>query len=121
MQSLILWSTTATIGRGDRYTMDLNKDGLTSEEEYFHQQQKEQLAKLKEVAAIESADAAFEAAKKLHFHKCGKCGLDMKTEIFKGVEIERCECGAVLLDPGELEQLAGKDESGFFTGLFGGK
>ncbi len=102
--------------------MDINKDGLTSEEEYFHRQQAEQLAKLREVAAIESEEAALVAAKELHFHKCGKCGLDMQTEIFKGVEIERCaECGAVLLDPGELEELAGNDESGFFTSLFGRK
>jgi hypothetical protein len=99
--------------------MDLNKDGLTSEEEYFYKQQQEQLAKLRAVAAIEDEAAASEAAKELHFHKCGKCGRDMKTEVFKGVEIERCSCGAVLLDPGELEQLAGKDESGFFSGLFG--
>ena len=101
--------------------MDLNKDGLTSEEEYFHRQQVEQLAKLREVAAMESAEAAMAAAKELHFHKCGKCGADMKTELFKGVEIERCACGAVLLDPGELEQLAGADESGFFSALFGSK
>ncbi len=99
--------------------MDINKDGLTSEEEYFHQQQREQLAKLREIAAMESEAAAAEAAKELHFHMCGKCGKSMKTEIFKGVEIERCECGAVLLDPGELEQLAGEDQSGFFSGLFG--
>jgi Zn-finger nucleic acid-binding protein len=40
--------------------------------------------------------------------------------LFKGVEIEKCPaCSAVLLDPGELEQLAGKDESGFFADLFG--
>tara|TARA_B100000575_G_scaffold245566_1_gene210198 strand:+ start:37 stop:345 length:309 start_codon:yes stop_codon:yes gene_type:complete len=99
--------------------MDINKDGLTSEEEYFHKQQQEQLAKLREIAAMESEAAAAEAAKELHFHMCGKCGKPMKTEIFKGVEIERCECGAVLLDPGELEQLAGEDQSGFFSGLFG--
>ncbi len=102
--------------------MDLNKDGLTSEEEYFHRQQAEQLAKLREVAAIESEAAAMLAAKELHFHKCGKCGTDMKTELFKGVEIERCPaCGAVLLDPGELEELAGEDQSGFFSSLFGKK
>ena len=46
----------------------------------------------------------------------------METKLFKGVEIEICpNCGAVLLDPGELEQLAGKDESSFFASLFGGK
>lgn len=92
----------------------------TSEDEYFHKLAQEQLNKLREVAAIEDAEAAAEAAKELHFHKCGKCGADMKTEIFKGVEIERCTCGAVLLDPGELEQLAGADQGGFFASLFGG-
>jgi len=96
------------------------QDNTTSEQEYFHKLAQEQLAKLREVAAIENAEAAAEAARELHFHKCGKCGADMKTEVFKGVEIERCSpCGAVLLDPGELEQLAGKDESGFFASLFG--
>jgi hypothetical protein len=91
----------------------------TSEAEYFHKQAVEQLAKLREIAAIEDAEAACKAAQTLHFHKCGKCGEDMKTQHYKGVEIERCTCGAVLLDPGELEQLAGMDESGFFAGLFG--
>ena len=94
------------------------QDNTTSEQEYFHKLAQAQLAKLREVAAIEDAEAAAEAAKELHFHKCGKCGADMKTELFKGIEIERCSCGAVLLDPGELEQLAGKDESGFFASLF---
>ena len=98
------------------------QDNTTSEEEYFHKLAQEQLNKLREVAAIEDAEAAAKAAKELHFHKCGKCGTDMETKLFKGVEIEICpNCGAVLLDPGELEQLAGNDESGFFAGLFGGK
>ena len=98
------------------------KDNTTSEEEYFHKLAQEQLSKLREVAAIEDAEDAAQAAKELHFHKCGKCGTDMETKLFKGVEIEICpSCGAVLLDPGELEQLAGKDESSFFASLFGGK
>ena len=99
--------------------MDINKDGTTSEEEYFLKLRTEQLAKLRAVADIEDAEAAAEAAKELHFHMCGKCGKNMETTLFRGVEIERCTCGAVLLDPGELEILAGKDESGFFTELFG--
>ncbi len=99
--------------------MDINKDGSTSEEEYFLTLRTEQLAKLRKVAAIENAEAAAEAARELHFHMCGKCGKNMQTTQFNGVSIERCECGAVLLDPGELELLASKDESGFFSGLFG--
>ena len=97
----------------------MSLDTTTSEEEYFHKQAVEQLARLREIAAIDNAEAAVKAARELHFHKCGKCGADMTAEIFKGVEIERCGCGSVLLDPGELEQLAGKDESGFFADLFG--
>lgn len=101
------------------HPMDINKDGTTSEEEYFLTLRMEQLAKLREVAAIENAEEAAEAARKLHFHMCGKCGKSMKTTQFNGVSIERCECGAVLLDPGELELLASKDGSGFLSGLFG--
>ena len=52
--------------------MDFDKDGVTSEEEYFHNKQ-EQLAKLREVAAFENAAEAAAAAKKLHHHMCGKC------------------------------------------------
>jgi Zn-finger nucleic acid-binding protein len=37
---------------------------------------------------------------------------------FRGVEIDVCEsCGVVLLDPGELETLAGKDETGVIKSL----
>jgi len=100
------------------------KDNVDQEDEYFHRQDREKLDKLKAEANATAADAEAEATKALHFHKCGKCGTDMDTIIFKGVEIEKCPgCGAVLLDPGELEQLAGEDESGgvsnFFSGLFG--
>ena len=36
----------------------------------------------------------------------------MIQKLFKGIEIDLCpSCGAVLLDPGELEELVGEDES----------
>ena len=96
------------------------KDNVDSEQEYFHRLEQEKLDKIKADADAEAATTAASEAKALHFHKCGKCGNHMDTVLFKGVEIERCgSCGAVLLDPGELEQLAGEDESGFFAGLFG--
>ena len=63
----------------------------------------------------EASEAAEEALRELHYHKCGKCGHNMNTELYRGVEIEVCSnCKAVLLDPGELEALSGRDE-GFFT------
>jgi len=83
------------------------------EEEYFAKADREKIAALKAKREAEEAVAAAEARKQLHHHKCGKCGGDMDTKPFRGVEIEICAtCGSVLLDPGELEQLAGTDQSG---------
>lgn len=91
------------------------KDDVTQEDEYFLRADREKLEKLRQKEAEAKAQAALEERKKLHFHKCGKCGADMDTQVFKGVEVEVCgECGAVLLDAGELETLAGKDASGAF-------
>ena len=96
------------------------KDNVDHEDEYFHREDQAKLDKLRGKVSAENAETEAEAKKALHFHKCGKCGTDMDTMLFKGVEIEKCPgCGAVLLDPGELEELAGSDESGFFAGLFG--
>lgn len=86
------------------------KDHVVPEDAYFLRQERKKLARLKEQAQAEQAAAALQARKQTHFHKCGKCGGDMDTQLFKGVQIEFCpDCGAVLLDPGELETLAGTD------------
>lgn len=94
------------------------------EEDYFAKRDREKRDALKadldaKAVATERAQAALR-----HHMKCGKCGGDLYTRLFKGVEIDVCpDCGAVLLDPGELEQLAGheadqtvlKTLAGFFT------
>jgi hypothetical protein len=86
------------------------------EEEYFAKEDREKLAKLKAKQEAEAAAKARIARKEAHFNKCGKCGADMDTHPFRGVEIEICpECGAVLLDNGELEKLAGTDEGGMLS------
>ena len=81
------------------------------EEEYFAKVEAQKKAELrKELEKAESARSAAEL-KALHHLHCGKCGARMETKAFKGVEIDLCPaCGAVLLDPGELEQLAGADK-----------
>jgi uncharacterized protein len=95
------------------------------EDEFFHSQDAEKLEKLKAEADAAAAKAAREEARKLHHFKCGKCGGEMTTHMFRGVPIERCnDCDAVLLDPGELEQLAGEDHTEVFASffnLFGGR
>ncbi len=85
----------------------------SSEQEYFARQEADKLAALKEQLLQEAAEKAKIDRATLHHNKCGKCGADMKPRIFKGVEIDVCvECSAVLLDPGELEELAGTEDSG---------
>ena len=66
----------------------------------------------------EKAAARDEARRQLHHLHCGKCGDSMMTTRFRGVAIEVCpSCGAVLLDPGELEQLAGEERDTILTTL----
>ncbi len=96
-----------------------------SDDEYFARLDAEKKEKLRAKLEQEAAEAAKEDLRKLHWHRCGKCGSSMETHLFRGVDIEVCQaCGAVLLDQGELETLAGHDRSSLFSGiidLFGGK
>ena len=89
------------------------------ESEYFARIDAEKRAALRQKLEDDLAQIDADERRKLHFHKCGKCGSDMVTKPFRGVEIEECSnCGAVLLDVGELQQLAGEDQSAFFTSFF---
>lgn len=91
----------------------MSNDGVDLEEDYFAREDRKKLEALKQEADEKKAAQERVERKALHYLKCGKCGASMDTKVFKGVEIEVCpECGAVLLDSGELEQLAGKDETG---------
>jgi len=94
------------------------------EEDYFARVAREKKEQLR--AKIDAEAAEREASdRKSRFHnKCGKCGHDMFPKLFKGVEIDVCsECGAVLLDPGELQELAGSEGDGVgdLFGFFFGK
>jgi hypothetical protein len=98
---------------------------VSQEEEYFKKIEAEQKAKLKAQQNADDDVASAASRRELHYHKCGKCGSDMNTETYRGIEIEICpSCNAVLLDPGELKQLAGEDNSAWvssFFSVFGGK
>ena len=89
------------------------------EDEYFARLDREKTAALKQKIDEEEAEKSAESRKELHWNRCGKCGTQMVSRPFRGVEIELCPgCGAVLLDHGELEQLAGNDQTGAFRALF---
>ncbi|MFT5582950.1 MAG: hypothetical protein ACI9VR_000527 [Cognaticolwellia sp.] len=83
------------------------------EEEYFARLDTEKKAALRKRLNAEHAAQAAQERKERHFNHCGKCGGPMAPKLFKGVEIDVCaDCGSVLLDPGELEQLAGEESHG---------
>ena len=91
---------------------------MSNEDEYFAKLEAEKKARMADL--LGRADAVEEAArlKELHFNHCGKCGHAMLPSHYKGVEIEVCpHCGAVLLDPGELQELAGEEHHGLLRGI----
>lgn len=85
------------------------------EDEYFVKKEKEQLAKLK---AKQEAEAK-EAAKKAAHMRCPKCGEPLKVRSFQKIEVDQCSgCGGIWLDAGEMEQVAGKEESSWLGKFF---
>ena len=91
---------------------------MPNDEEYFTRLEAEKTAKLKEKLSAERTLQEREKLRVLHHQRCGKCGGEMLPRGFRGVEIDVCaDCDAVLLDPGELQQLAGEDRSGFVSDI----
>lgn len=94
---------------------------MASEDEYFARQDIERRRKLALAHKKELEQAERERLKELHWFRCAKCGLEMETIVFRGVEVERCfTCGGTYLDAGELEKLAGEESTALKTlvGLF---
>ncbi len=94
-----------------------------NEEEFFAREEAEKLHKLHQ-EKLKDLDKTKELAeKKLHWMKCPKCGYGLEVIKWRAVEVDKCfRCGVIVLDDGELEQLAGKEnDDGFFStfsGLF---
>jgi hypothetical protein len=80
-----------------------------NEDEYFALQSAELIKAGKQRAERE----AQEASRKAHHMKCPKCGADLKTEEYHGIEIDRCaECSGMWLDAGEAEDLLRREDAG---------
>jgi ribosomal protein L37AE/L43A len=96
------------------------------ENDWFRQNEEqliEAARKKREAAEKERESAQAEERRSAHWHKCPKCGSDMKVEKVGGIEIEKCSsCEGIFFDRGELEDLLLKQESqrrGFFRKLLG--
>jgi cytosine/adenosine deaminase-related metal-dependent hydrolase len=80
------------------------------EEEYFARESAEKLRKLAAEQQKKLATAEKEELKKRHWMRCPKCGMELKTLSYKGLEIDRCfACHGTWLDAGELEKVAGSE------------
>ena len=84
-----------------------------AEDEYFARQEFERRKQWAAEQAAKLDSEQKEAAKKLHWMKCPKCGMDLTTVEYRGVSIDRCTaCGGTFFDAGEIDELL-KREHGF--------
>lgn len=86
---------------------------VSDEDLHFREEERKQIEKLRAMAAKE-ADEAYSEAHKNH---CFRCGTHSLVEVeHKNVKIDICvneECGAVHLDPGEMEKILEGERSVF--------
>ena len=85
-----------------------------NEAEYFAKLEAERLEARREAAARQAA----EEARRVHYMKCPKCGADLHTEDYHGIQVDRCpDCQCVWFDAGEAEALL-KHEAQGMVGVF---
>lgn len=83
-----------------------------NEEEYFARLEIDKKRKFSEETRQKLAEEEKARLKALHENRCAKCGNELHEVVFKGVMIDKCfNCGAVVLNNGELEKLAGEEDS----------
>jgi len=86
----------------------------SDEDLHFREEERKQIEKLRAMAAKE----ADEAYSKAHRNHCFRCGTHSLVEVeHKNVKIDICvneRCGAVHLDPGEMEKIL-EGEMGVFS------
>jgi hypothetical protein len=97
-----------------------DKKPTAAEEDYFAREEAEKLHRLHQERLRQETAKQHDDRKALHFMKCSKCGWDLQTIAWRDVEIEKCfHCGVVVLDDGELEKLAGReDPESWVKGVF---
>jgi hypothetical protein len=84
-----------------------------TEEEFFAREDAEKKRKLALEKAKQLEAQQREELKKLHWMRCPKCGMELSTVQFKGVEIDRCfQCGVTVFDAGELEKIGVQEKEG---------
>jgi uncharacterized protein len=87
-----------------------------NEEEYFARRDAELLRQQREVAER----AAMDAERRSHHMKCPKCGYDLITSEWHGVQIDQCtNCHGLWFDAGEAESVLAHPEPNIIARVFG--
>lgn len=77
------------------------------EDEYFVKKEKELIEKLK----ARKEKEANETVKEICRMRCPKCGKPLKERSFQKILVDQCTgCGGIWLDPGEMEEVAGREQ-----------
>ena len=85
------------------------------EDEYFVKKEKELIEKLK----ARQEKEAKQSVKEICHRRCPKCGEPLKERRFQKILIDHCTgCGGIWLDPGELEEVAGREEGSWLGKLW---
>lgn len=87
-----------------------------NEDEYFAKRDSELKQRLNTQQVAES-DAA---ERRTHLMRCPRCGGRLAHQVNHGVTIDKCpDCKGIFLDDGELESLAGHQDTGLLGRVFG--
>ena len=88
------------------------------EEEYFVKKEKELIEKLKAKQERE----AKQTIKEMCRMRCPKCGASLKERSFQKILVDQCAgCGGIWLDPGEIEEIVGREKGNSWLGKLWGK
>ena len=89
---------------------------ISDEDFYFQEQDRKKVKELR-ASAAEGADEVYRQA---HRNHCFRCGTPSLVEVdHRGTKIDLCvndQCGAIHLDPGEIEKIL-EGEKGHFKKL----
>lgn len=91
----------------------------SNEAEFFAREEAEKLYRLHQEKLKHETQEQAADDKAAHWMKCAKCGYSLQTIKWRDVQIDKCfRCGVVVLDDGELEALAGKEQPDGFLASF---
>ena len=86
-----------------------------NEDEYFARRDAELLRQQRTSAQ----QAAAQAERKSHYMKCPKCGYDLITGEWDGIQIDQCtHCHGIWFDAGEAESLLKQPQSNVLSRVF---